>query len=81
MSARSEAHVSVLVWSAVSGLVVGLFAGLLLLGVLALGAALAPAGLARLVGRLRGPVLVVCLVIVPALGAVVGYVEGRLKLR
>ncbi len=72
---------SILAWSAASGLIVGLFAGLLLLGVLALVAVLLPAGLARLVERLRTPALVLCLVVVPVLGAVLGYIEGRLKLR
>ena len=72
---------TVLFWSAVSGLVVGVLAGAALFGVLAVAAAIVPAALARLADRLRGPALVLCFLVIPALGAVLGYVEGRLKLR
>ena len=72
---------TVLAWSAVSGLVVGVLAGAALFGLLAVGAAFLPATLARLVDRLRGPALVLCFLVVPALGAILGYLEGRLKLR
>jgi hypothetical protein len=71
----------VLAWSAVSGLVVGVLGGAALFGVLAVGAAFLPATLARLAERLRAPALVLCFLVLPALGAVVGYLEGRLKLR
>ena len=70
-----------LAWSAVSGLVVGVLAGAALFGVLAIVAAFLPAALARLADRLRGPALILCFLIIPALGAVLGYLEGRLKLR
>jgi hypothetical protein len=72
---------TILVWSAVSGLLLGLFAGAALLGILAVGAALLPAGLTRFAERVRTPAVVVCLVVVPMVGAAIGYLEGRLKLR
>ena len=72
---------TVLIWSAVSGLVVGVLAGVLLFGVLAVGAALLPATLARLADRLRAPALILCFAVLPALGAVLGYLEGRVKVR
>lgn len=74
-------RVTVLAWSAVSGLVVGVLAGALLFGVLAVGAALLPATLARHADRLRAAALILCFVVLPALGAVLGYLEGRVKLR
>ena len=72
---------TVLAWSAISGLVVGALAGAALFGVLAVGAAFLPVSAARLADRLRGPALVLCFLVLPALGAVLGYLEGRLKLR
>ena len=76
-----DVRATVLVWSAVSGLVVGVLAGAALFGVLAVGAAFLPASLVRLADRLRAPAVVFCFLVVPALGAVLGYLEGRLKLR
>lgn len=71
----------ILFWSAVSGLVLGVFTGVLLLGALTVTAHLLPARADALVERLRAPVLVACLVLIPAVGAVLGLLEGRLKLR
>jgi hypothetical protein len=71
---------AMLLWSAVSGLVVGLFAGV---GVLALGAVavnVVPGIPERVVERLRAPVLVLLLVVVPLIAGLVGYLEGRAKL-
>ena len=72
---------TVVVWSAVSGLVVGVLVGVVLFGVLAVVAAFVPASLARAGDRLRAPALLLCFAVIPALGAILGYVEGRLKLR
>lgn len=72
---------AIVLWSAVSGLVLGLFAGLLLLGALTIAAQLLPARVDWLIERLRAPVLLACLVLLPAAGAVLGLLEGRLKLR
>ncbi len=69
-----------LFWSAATGLVVGLLAGVALLAFLTLAVNVLPGLPARLVGRLRVPVLVVLLGIVPLVGALLGYLEGRAKL-
>ncbi len=80
-AADPRIRAGILAWSATSGLLLGLFAGLALLGILAIIAALLPAGAARMVERVRAPALVLCLVMMPAAGALLGYLEGRLKLR
>ena len=71
---------SILLWSTFSGLLLGVFAGV----VLAAGAyglsLLLPARWDGALDRLRGPLLVVCFVLLPLGGAVVGFLEGRLKL-
>jgi hypothetical protein len=69
-----------LVWSAMSGLVVGLIAGVALLALVTLVVHVVPGLSARLVERLRTPVMIVLLVVVPLVGAVLGYLEGRAKL-
>jgi len=71
----------ILIWSTLSGVVLGLFtgAGLLALGVLV--HALLPGSWARVVERLTVPALVLALVVVPLAGGVLGFLEGRLKLR
>ena len=76
-----DVRATVLAWSTVSGLVVGVLAGAVLFGVLVVGAALLPSTMARLADRLRAPALVFCFLVIPVLGAVLGYLEGRLKLR
>ena len=70
---------TILVWSTVSGLVLGSLCGLALLVLFVLLAGLAPAD-ARWVARLRVPALVLTLGLLPALGGILGYLEGRAKL-
>ena len=69
-----------LLWSAASGLVVGLLAGVALLALVTLVVNIVPGLSGRLVERLRGPVVLVLLLFVPLVGAVLGYLEGRAKL-
>jgi hypothetical protein len=69
-----------LVWSAASGLVVGLLAGIALLALLTLLVNVVPGLSARLIERLRGPAMILLLLMVPLVGAVLGYLEGRAKL-
>ena len=71
---------SVLAWSAVSGLVLGLFCGLALLAALLAGLELVAPGAARALERWRPLLLAFCLLVLPLVGAVLGYLEGRLKL-
>ena len=72
----------ILFWSTVSGLVLGLLVGAALVGVAVLVSGIAPSASARVSSVLLAPalVLVLCLVVLPAAGAVLGYLEGRLKL-
>ena len=72
---------TILTWSAVSGLVLGVFVGTLLFATLLLGGELAPSIVPRLVGRSRVAVSVISFVIIPVAGAIVGWLEGRLKLQ
>jgi hypothetical protein len=72
-------RLSVLLWSALSGAVMGMIGGALLLGVLTIVAALAPVP-PRLVERVRLPIVLACLVALPAVMAVLGWLEGRAKL-
>ena len=74
-------HRTILVESTLSGLVVGLMLGAIAFGALAIVAELLPAGLGRVIERLRTPAMVACLVLVPLAAAALGYLEGRLKLR
>jgi hypothetical protein len=70
----------VLFWSTVGGAAVGLLAGALLVGAGALLHLLLPAGAARALAR-AAPVAITVVVALCALaGAVLGYLEGRLKL-
>ncbi len=69
-----------LVWSAASGLVVGLLVGVGALAVLVLVTHVVPGVPERLVERLRAPALVVLLGVVPLVAAALGYLEGRAKL-
>jgi hypothetical protein len=62
-----------------SGLAMGLIGGVLVTAALVLVAQLTPRP-ARLVDRLRVPVLILLLVGAPLVGAVLGYLEGRAKL-
>lgn len=72
---------TILGWSAFSGLVLGLFAGLMLFAVLVIGGELASGLVPKLGGRLRIAASIVSFVILPLAGAVLGFLEGRLKLQ
>lgn len=76
MSFRSE----ILFQSALSGAVLGLIAAVALFGVGIVLAFVAPGLADRIPPRWLTALLVVIFVAVPAAGAVVGYLEGRLKL-
>ncbi len=69
-----------LLWSAVTGLVIGVIAGVMLLALLTLATNLLPGLPDRVVERLRAPVLALLLGVVPAVAALLGYLEGRAKL-
>lgn len=71
---------TILGWSAVSGLVLGLIAGTLFFAVLVVGGELVP-GVPRLAGRARVAATIFSFVLLPVAGAVLGWLEGRLKLR
>lgn len=71
---------SVLLWSAASGFVIGLLAGLLALAALVIAVNVLPGVPERLVTRMRTPALVALLGVLPIAGAVLGYLEGRAKL-
>lgn len=71
---------TILFGSTVSGLVLGVFVGLGALALLAALATFVPLA-ARWADRLRAPVLVATLVLLPLAGAVLGWLEGRAKLR
>jgi len=72
---------TILTWSAISGLILGVFAGTLLFATLLLGGELVPSVAPRLAGRVRVVVAVISFVIIPVVGAIVGWLEGRLKLQ
>jgi amino acid permease len=72
---------TIVVWSAVSGLVLGLFAGILLFALLVLGGELLSGLMPRLGGRTRIAAAVLSFVLLPLAGAALGWMEGRLKLR
>lgn len=72
---------TILAWSAVSGLVLGLFGGILLFAVLLLGGELLPSVVPRLGGRARLAAALLSFVLLPLAGAALGWMEGRLKLR
>jgi hypothetical protein len=70
---------AVLLWSAASGFVVGLLAGVSLLALVTLVVSVVPGIPERVVDRMRVPVVVLLLLGVPLLAALVGYLEGRAK--
>jgi hypothetical protein len=70
---------AMLLWSAASGLAMGLLAGIGLLALVTLVVNVVPGVPERLVDRLRVPVIVVLLVGVPLIAALFGYLEGRAK--
>ena len=72
---------TILGWSAVSGLVLGFMAGLLAFALLVLGGELAAGVIPRMGTRARGIAAFITLVVVPIVGATLGWLEGRLKLQ
>ena len=71
---------SILLWSLVGGSVLGLLAGFLLFAIVFMTGE-APGAIGRIAVRLRVPVAVLCFVVLPVVGGVLGWLEGRLKLR
>jgi len=71
---------TILAWSAFSGFLLGLLAGLAVLALLVAGLELVAPGVARATARWRPALVVLCLVVLPVIGAVLGWLEGRLKL-
>ena len=72
---------TILAWSAISGLILGVFAGTLLFATLLLGGELAPNIVPRLAGRARIAASVISFVLIPLAAAILGWLEGRLKLQ
>ena len=72
-------RLAMLLWSAGMGLLIGLFGGLAVLAAVVIGREL---GLVpeRLAARYRTGALLLLLVVVPLVGSVLGYLEGRAKL-
>jgi len=71
---------SMLLHSALTGLIMGLIAGVGLLALLTLAVNLVPGVPERLVERLRVPAVAVLLGLIPLVAALLGYLEGRAKL-
>lgn len=71
---------TILGWSAVSGLVLGGIIGLMVFAVVVVSGELVP-GVARVVGRVRLIMVLFSFVVLPLAGTVLGWMEGRLKLR
>ena len=72
---------TILGWSAVSGLVLGLIAGLLLFALGVVGSELLSGIVPRLAGRARTSLAIFSFVFLPLAGTVLGWLEGRLKLQ
>jgi hypothetical protein len=72
---------TILGWSAVSGLVLGLIAGLLLFALAVVSEELLAGVIPRLAGRARFALAIFSFVLLPLAGTALGWLEGRLKLR
>jgi hypothetical protein len=70
---------SILLWSTASGVILGLFIDATLIGVAVLASAVAPSLAMRLQQRWLALSTVVLLALIPAALAVLGFLEGRLK--
>jgi hypothetical protein len=70
---------SILLWSAGSGLIVGVLADLLLTGAVLLIASLLPDSAPRGAQRIAQTAFWVLLALIPLAAAVLGYLEGQLK--
>lgn len=69
----------VVVWSTVSGVILGLFIDAVLVGLALLGGAFFPGLQLRLATRLGVMIAAGILVLIPIVGGVLGFLEGRLK--
>lgn len=67
--------------STATGIIIGAGVGLVLLALLVLAWHALPPAWARALERLRVPVILLCLVVIPVVAGVLGWMEGRLKLR
>lgn len=72
---------TILGWSTLSGIILGFIAGLLVFAVLVIGGELLAGFTPRLGGRTRVVAAVLSFVMLPLAGAVLGWLEGRLKLQ
>jgi hypothetical protein len=72
---------TILGWSTASGLVLGFIAGVLVFAVMTVGPELLSGAIPRLAGRVRTLTLLFSFVLLPAAGALLGWLEGRLKLQ
>lgn len=72
---------TILGWSAVSGLVLGLIAGLLLFALAVVSGELLAGVIPRLAGRARVALAIFSFCLLPLAGTVLGWLEGRLKLQ
>ena len=70
---------SILLWSTLSGIILGVFVDAALIGVALLFSAIAPGAVVRLSQRWLGILMVTVLAITPLVSAVLGFLEGRLK--
>jgi hypothetical protein len=70
---------SILFWSTISGIILGVFVDATLIGVALLFSAIAPGASVRLSQRWLGLLMVAVLAIIPLVSAVLGFLEGRLK--
>jgi hypothetical protein len=72
---------TILGWSTVSGVLLGLFAGVTVFAIVVIGRELAPGLVPRLGSRGRLVLGLLSFVVLPLAGALLGWLEGRLKLR
>jgi len=72
---------TILGWSAVSGVVLGLMAGLLLFALAVVSGELLAGVIPRLAGRARVALAIFSFVLLPLAGTALGWLEGQLKLR
>lgn len=77
----SDMRASVLGWSTASGAVMGLLAGAVLAAVVYGLLHLPPLRASAFIERVRLPAAVTVLVLATAIGGVLGWLEGRLKLQ
>jgi hypothetical protein len=71
---------SIVVWSAGSGLLLGLFLDLVLVGAWMVGSAVWPSIAPRQLPRWFAAIALFALGVIPLLTGLLGYLEGRLKL-